>query len=239
MLAYLLRVNPELAQPRIERAIAARGGGFSACNQSLLQNISEIHYDPVLQQIAIDSLDDPDPQVAGSAATMLGKFGSPAAESALLQRYTTWNAKWAGRESQLEQGWGDRISEKVYELGLGQNLAQALATGNSWLADKNKLQRLSQMTKVRPIQQQLDSFLRNWQYDAISISVDGGPSPDRFHAQMAQYEFHSLAALKEKISQCPAETKFFLSISARETPAEDQSIIELRALLAAREAIKN
>ena len=74
----LSSVNPALARPRIEEAVAARGKDFSACNHGLFQSISEIRYDPVLEEIGIHSFDDQDPQVAMTAATMLGKFGSPA-----------------------------------------------------------------------------------------------------------------------------------------------------------------
>ncbi|MDQ3666525.1 MAG: hypothetical protein M3410_08085 [Acidobacteriota bacterium] len=62
------------ARPRIEKAIAARGEEFSACNHDLFQIVSEIQYDPLLEEIGIKSLDDPDPQVAMTAATMLGKL---------------------------------------------------------------------------------------------------------------------------------------------------------------------
>ena len=157
LLAYLLRVNPAIARPRIERAIAARGENFSACNHGLIQGVSEIHYDPILEEIGLRSLDDSDPQVAMTAATMLGKFGSPAAESALWQRYARWSAKWAGRESQLDVVIGGPRDENIYQFGLGQNLMQALVTGKSWLTDRDKLQRLLQETKVKRIQQQLQT----------------------------------------------------------------------------------
>ena len=238
-LAYLLRVDPAIARPRIAHAIAARGDGFSACNQALFQTVSEIHYDPVLEEIAIQSLDDPDLQVVGTAATMLGRFGSPAAESVLWQRYTSWNEKWGGRDAELNRMMADPLDERAYQLGLGQNLVQALATGKSWLADKNKLQRLSQVTKVPRIQQQIDSYLKPWQYETVSIFVDIGPSPNRFYAQMAQYDFHSMNALKEKITQFPPGTKFFLSNPPRESQAGDQSLNELRAFLTAHSATKN
>lgn len=239
-LAYLLRVNPAIARPRIERAIAARGDEFTACNQSLFQTVSEIHYDPVLEEIALQSLDDPDPQVAGTAATLLGKFGSPTAESALLQRYTSWNEKWAGRVSQLNRMMADPLDENAYQLGLGQNLTQALATGQSWLMDKNKLQRFSQLTKVPRIQKQIDSYLTHWQYDGLSIFVDSRSSSKHFYAQLAQYQFQSMKALKDKITQFPSGTKFSLSTQQPpESQAEDQAVIELRAFLVARGAIKN
>ena len=83
ILAYVLRVNPQLARPRIEKAIAAHGKEFSACNRGLFTSVSAIHYDPMLEELALESLDDPEPEVAANAALMLGRFGSSAAESAL------------------------------------------------------------------------------------------------------------------------------------------------------------
>lgn len=236
-LAYLLRVDPALARPRIEKAIAARGEGFSACRHQLLQIVSDIHYDPVLEEIAIESLDDPDPQVAATAATMLGKFGSPAAESALWQRYTSWSATWAGRESELVQMLAGPVNETAFQHTLGQNLARALATGKSWLSDRTKLQRLSQTTKLRTIQQQVDTYLKSWDNETFAIVIYNA-APDSFHAQVAQYELHSLNALKEKLAQFPAETKFGLSTAPWKSTAGDQAMTDLLAFLKARGANK-
>jgi hypothetical protein len=231
ILAYVLRVSPVSARPRIEKAIAARGEEFSACNHSLFQTISEIQDDPILEDIGIKSLDDPDPQVAMTAATMLGNFGSPAAESALWQRYASWSQQWAGRESELNTTFAEGITDKVYHLGLGLNLMQALATGQSWLSDKTELQRLSQLTKVRRIQQQLDGYLKIWENEPLTISLDDGSSAVGFHARVAQYEFHSMDAFKKKLTQFPSGTKFLLSISPVGSPANDQTLIELRTFL--------
>ena len=234
ILAYVLRINPALARPRIEQAIAARGEQFSACNHGLFESIAEIRYDPVLEEIAIASLEDPDSQVASSAASMLGHFGSPQAEAALWQRYAKWCAQWEGRESELEFTAADSMSRKmddrVYQLGLGQNLMQALATGKSWLSDKNKLQQLSQMTKIRRLQQQLSGYLKNWENEPLTLFFDHNP-PNSFYALVAQYEFHSMDALKAKLAQFPSGTKFFLSLPASESSANDQSRADLLAFL--------
>jgi hypothetical protein len=235
LLAYLLRVNPAMARPRIEQAIAARGENFSACNRGLFQGISEIHYDPILEELGIQSLDDPDPQVAMTAATMLGKFGSPAAESALWQRYSRWTAKWEGRESQLDLVFGDLRDDKIYELGLGQNLAQALVSGKSWLTDKDKLQRLLSATKIKRIQQELQNDLKLWPDGPLEIVLfNNQSSPNGFHGRIAQYEFHSMQEMKDKLAQFPGGTKFRLSISPGGYPANDPSLTELRAFLSER-----
>jgi len=235
ILAYVLRTSPALARPRIEKAIATRGKNFSACNHDLFQLISEIHYDPMLEEIGIRSLDDPDPQIAGTAASMLGKFGSPAAEAALWRRYQSWSAQQVGHESELELMFADRLDDRIYQLGLGVNLVQALVTGKSWLSDKSKLQRLSQVTQVRRLRQDLDRYLKIWEDQPLTISVNNNSWPLRFEARVAQYEFHSLDDLKEKLSQFPSGTKFLLSTPATESSANVETGAALRAFLSAHE----
>jgi hypothetical protein len=50
-----------------------------------------------------------------------------------------------------------------------------------------------------------------WEDPVVSISFEHGSEPFPFHARVAQYEFQSLDALKEKLAQFPSGTKFFLS----------------------------
>ncbi len=155
----------------------------------------------------------------------------PAAESALWQRYASWSAQWVGREPELDITFAEGLNEKVNQLGLGLNLMHALATGKAWLSDKTELQRLSQLTKVRRIQQQLDSYLKIWEDQPLTIFLYDRSSPVQFDARVAQYEFHSKDALKQKLTQFPSGTKFLLSISPVESPANDQTLTELRTFL--------
>jgi hypothetical protein len=231
LLAYILRVSPALARPRIQAAVDARGKDFSACNHELFQGISAIHYDPVLEDIGIHSLDDPDSQVAMTAATMLGKYGSDSAESALWQRYTVWAATWTGRESELELTLAEQTGDRIYQLGLGQNLAQAIATAKSWLSDKQTLQRLSQLTRVKRVRDQLDEGLKIWENQPLVISFNHNPPPLGLDVRVAQYEFHSIHEIEDKLNQFPAGTKFVLGIPPVDSPANEGSRRELRTFL--------
>ena len=228
ILAYVLRVDPATARPRIEKAIAARGAGFSACNHELFQVVSEIHYDPILEDLAIKSLDDPDPQVAMTAATMLGNFGSPAAEAALQERFVKWAAQWRGHEKDLEILFSDGVNEKLYQRGFGQNLVQALAAGNGWLTDQAELRRLSQLSKVRAIEQRFDEYIKLSEGEPLTIFVECAPF--RFHARVAQYEFQSIDTLENKLAQYPSGTKFVLVTSPAES-AGDQTVADIRAFI--------
>jgi hypothetical protein len=228
LLAYVLRVSPATARILIKKAIAARGEEFTACNHELFQIISEIHYDPSLEDIAIESLNDSDPEVAQTAATLLGKFGSPAAESALLKRYASWSQQWTDRETRLDKTFADRLDDDFYQLGLGLNLTLALGTGRSWLSDKAALQRLAQQTKVRRVRQQLEGYIKLWEEEPLTIFIDS--SSFGFHARVVQYEFQSIDALKEKLAQFASGTKFAITITTTESSASETAA-ELRNFL--------
>ncbi|HWC19224.1 MAG TPA: HEAT repeat domain-containing protein, partial [Terriglobales bacterium] len=233
LLAYVLRVNPAMARPRIEQAIAARGSGYFACNRGLFQGISEIHFDPVLEEIGIRSLDDPDPEVAMTAATMLGRFGSPAAESALLTRYQRWAQHWVGKESELNLTFAQSSRDLNNQLGLGQNLMMALATGQHWFSDDKKLEQLSQITNVKRIQNQMEQYLKTWQNRPLTMSFSHFGPYDEFHAQVAQYEVQSMEALKEKLAQFPAATKFALNTQSYVSPTDLKETAEIREFVRA------
>lgn len=231
LLAYMLRVNPALARRRIEEAVAARGKEFSACNHGLFQSIAEIHYDPALEEIGIHSLDDPDPQVAMTAATMLGKYGSPAAESALRERFAAWSAAWTGRETELDLTFAESSGDLVYQLGLGQNLFQAIATAKSWLTDEGSLHSLSELTRVKRVRDQLDSYIKTWENHLLIISFHNNPGPNGFDGRVAQYEFHSADELESKLRQFPSGTKFVLMTPAHDPEADEHTLAELSSFL--------
>jgi hypothetical protein len=108
---------------------------------------------------------------------------------------------------------------------------QALVTGKAWLADETELQRLSQLTKVRRIQQRLDGYLQIWEEQPLTIFLNDGSSSFGFHARVAQYEFQSINVLKKKLTQFPSGTKFLLSVSPVESPTNEQALIEIRNFL--------
>jgi hypothetical protein len=230
LLAYVLRVDPAAAKPRIEKAIADRGEGTIPSRHMLFQSISEKYYDPVLEEIATRSLDDPDLEVAMTAATLLGKFGSPKAEAALLRRFESWAAKWKGREAELNPSMAEM--RRDYELGMGTNLAIALTTGKSWLTDWARLQRLAQLTEVKRLREQIiDRDLRIWSSPPFTISFENTFDPPRFEALVAQYEVSSMGDLEERVAQFPAATSFMLILPHNPTTENEKSTMELREFL--------
>jgi hypothetical protein len=206
VLAYLLGADPVAARPRIEAGIAARGGEFTACSHSLLGMVGQLHLDPVLNEIALRTLNDDDPEVAGNAAGFLGRYGDASVEQTLWEHLTKWNATWHRRETELAYDTGG-ANPNLSQYGLGQNLQMGIASGHAWLADKNKLLRLQQLSVGAQMRNYLDNILPQWDAKPWGIlylddSV-GGPT-----FNVLQYDLRSLDALKRKLSQFPAGSSF-------------------------------
>jgi hypothetical protein len=179
LLAYALRVDPESARPRIEKAIAARGKNVSGCNRAVLRDIAVIHYDPSLEDIAVRALDDPDEEVAQNAASVLDGHGSAAAESVLWRRYEKWCKRWAGRELQVNL---QAVDAQFMDEGgrgdvfVGRSFVRAIAEGEGWLTDEAKLQRLKAVSKVPTIQADIDRYLEQWHRSPLALMISScGP----------------------------------------------------------------
>jgi hypothetical protein len=230
-LAYLLRVDPVAARSRIEAGMAARGEGYSACNHSLLAQVGTLHLDPLLEEIALRSLNDDDPEVAANAAGFLGRFGSAATEENLWERLAQWSARWHGRESELIYIAGGTNSN-VYQGTLGTSLQQAISSGEAWLADKAKLQKLQQLSVGTSMRQPIDGILAQWDHNPWRIQFLHFMSGPQF--DVLQYRLESLDSLRNKLSQFPLGSSFVWSEASATPSAEGaKNFVELSHFLKA------
>jgi hypothetical protein len=216
LLAYVLKVDREGARPRLETAMAARGEGFNACNHSLLTEIAHLQNDSILQDIAIRSLDDRDPQVVGNAAAYLMEYGSAFAEDLLWARFTSWSDRWKGRESELLYR-PERSPEGQYEAGAGFNLMEALATAHGWLADEVKLRRLVDLSIGLQQRQQAEQYIVQWRIRPWSIQFI---PIDKGQFQIVQYHERSVIGAEEKLLQFPRGSVFHWAGGGAEAEAK-------------------
>jgi hypothetical protein len=221
-LAYVLKVDPGTAKPLIERAIAARGSESNACRHMLLTDIAALQNSPLLEEEAVRSLSDPDPEVANNAANFLGRYGSADAEQVLWNRYEAWGREWSGRAAELRFVMG-RENPHLWDANLGQSLARALASGTSWLSDESKLRRIQALGVGTNIQGDLEPALRAWLQRPFTITYIGTVPPS---FNIAQYNSLSLDVLKKKLTQFPSGTKFVLTPSSPAPSQEEQKVRE-------------
>jgi hypothetical protein len=230
VLAYLLRADPIAARPRIETALAARGDGFTACNHNLLSAVGNLHFDPLLEDIALRSLNDPDPQVAANAAAFLGRFGSASVEQTLWDHLMRWSAVWHGRESELNYIPGG-ANQNLEQAGLGAGLQQAIVSGRAWLADQGKLQKLQSLSVGPSMQQTIDGIQAEWDAKPWTIRYLPASGPQ---FSILQYDLNSVETLKQKLSQFPSGSSFLWSeVSATPDPDGSRLFDDVSQFLAA------
>jgi hypothetical protein len=238
ILAYVLRADPEIGGPLVERAIAARDVQSNACRHSVLTDIGALQADPVLEHLAIKSLTDPDPEVALNAAAYLGSFGSANAEQPLWDRYEAWSREWSGREREL-QFVNAGENPNVWQNNLGEGLSRALASGLGWLSNESKLRRIKEPAVGPTIAQNTQGALKAWLERPLAIfCTPNGFSPASISCNVAQYELRSIAGLKTKLSQFPHGTMFIWSPSEFSRPTELEEIFKEISDFASRNGIQ-
>ena len=204
LLAYFLRVDSHAALAQIETAMAARGRGFTACNHTLLMDVADLQHESSLQEIALASLGDDDPQIVGNAATYLSNYGTAAAEEALWARLRDWSRRWRGRDSELRYVPGESLDGE-YERGAGSNLIDALARGQAWLTDDVKMNELVDLSVESNQRRQTEQFREAWlaRPRRIQFNPYGGGQ-----FEIAQYHASSSKIAIEKLGQFPPGATF-------------------------------
>ncbi len=159
LLAYLLRVDSKLGLEAVHEATKMRGQEQTGCYRSVLEQVGHLEQHPGLEGIAADLLWDDDVDVAGSAATWLGRHGTRKGEQALWDRFEAWSDQWRGKAEDLrgEQerggftGWPGRIE---------QALVNAIISSQRWETDTAELTRIEGLCVTR---QCLDQVRRHIQ----------------------------------------------------------------------------
>jgi hypothetical protein len=227
ILAYALRVNPVLARPRIGNALAIRD--VTGCYGELLISIADIYYDPILEDLACRSLDDPAPRVRTTSIRLLGRFGSPAMEAVLFERYSKWLENRWGRELEVTPAFADNGAQRD-AINESANLLDALTTATSWVTGQDKLLKLLSMTQVPRLRQDLEFKMNAWR--ELTITFNTVPGSTRINGHVAQYEFQSMQAFEDKLTQFPPGTKFVVR-SGQDTPAARDAIRAVNSFLRA------
>jgi HEAT repeat protein len=228
LLAYLLRTDAQTGIDLIKQALAARGKEHTRCYVSLIVEVAKLRMTPELEALAIEHLDDPDPEVVINAASMLGQYGSTGAEKPLWQRLEKWLQEWKGRGEELPKNF-DSSHPNFWPKQVGQALRQAIAQSPAWLIDREKLERLRQSCLDK---NELQQF--NYQAGDLSgeISITFQPGYDGWgNAQVAHYHCNSLSALKMKLSQFPQNTTFIWRSYGQDQSAAEQVFSELKTFL--------
>ena len=202
MLRYFLRVSPEYGAQQVRASMAERKD--TECYRILLQDLGD-KLSPA-QQIAIDALDDPDPEVVQDAVIALGNWGTADAEAPLWASLQRLHDEWASRADELHMG-PDFNSPTSHAAALEQGLAHAISAGRGWLCPPDKLARLSELLVISNERRQIDGLIKQWNDGTGTIDQQWVPEGSPTFT-LLQYVQLTEAQLNAKLEQFPSGTKF-------------------------------
>jgi hypothetical protein len=187
-----------------------------------------------VEAVAIDHLDDPDPQVVISAVEALGRFGSPASGQPLRAQFERWHATWEGRQEELRYRRAEDRPDAMQGVVEGTFL-QALGQGQRWFTDKFGLRELRTLCVTDGCRTQADYMIDS--ADDTRITIFRIENQDDASVRLAQYQLTSISALERKLAQYPKGTSFMLDVSpldpqiARVVVAELMRFAEVQGLM--------
>jgi hypothetical protein len=223
-LAYFARVDPPLGKTMLDAALASRE--TTGCYRIVLNDVARLRMSPVVEAVAIASLDDPVPEVVSSAAEMLGRFGSAAAREPLRARFERWHQAWDGRQEELRYRTTQDRANAAQGMLEG-TLFQALARGQAWLADERDLRELRSLCVTDNCRTQADYITTA--ADDTRITIVRVEEPADSLVMLAQYQLNSIAALEQKLTQYPKGTRFTLDVQSLDSRLSSRVVAELAA----------
>jgi hypothetical protein len=202
---YFLRYDPEYGERELRRSLSTQGGSL-VCYDIGRNFPGPWAMSPAAERLAIEMLSSPSVPIKNGAATVLGKYGSPAAQEPLWRTLEFFHAWWKDREADLK---GDAGREGI---GLEQTLRSALAQGSAWLLDGPGLTRLQSLCSSDWCRQEVTGWLQAAKPPVHIAVANSGENP---HFSLAQYEIQSEEELRRRLAQFPLGTEFRLQCADR------------------------
>jgi hypothetical protein len=232
LLAYFLRVEEPFGTERLREALSRRDkcppgrNSYSHCYPTVLRDVSRLYTCPAMEKVALEFLDDADPEMAAGAAGFLEQHGTLAAKPALMKRLERWHHEWQGREEELQTTvvGGQKNQEQVSLEG---SLVGALCVAQAWLLTPDEARRVQSLcvtenARITPL-----SAVKG-PGEKVNLSIcrmwDGELS-----GHIGDYVARSMESLKKKMGQYPKGTVFQVIPSRPVAPDRAKLLAELRA----------
>jgi hypothetical protein len=230
LVAYILRVDPSLGAELLDKENVRSSRNETRCFHYELVTLSNIYMSNAVEQLAIKHLDDRDENVVMQAANVLSQHGTADDEAVLWEHLQRWHDEWVRRGgAQLQTTPKSERSARTRPAQVGEELIRAIARGRGWLMTEEKFKRLQQLSLTPQALQEISLLRRQAEERQISTSINYSDGTRYF--QVAQYEFRSLADLKEKLTQFPQGTNFTTRPAAFNDPQDFRFFNELNSFL--------
>src|ERR1700677_2760971 len=248
VLAYLLKVSPKDAAPRVEQAFrhqTSTGG----CMATFLTDLGSLESNPVLERLALSQV-----ELGGASAVdgthYLKRYGTLAAKSKIWEQLQRWHQEFvsSGAEQRLNSG-----AATKKDAALGEIVSALTATfegAQAWVLSPDEAARMEALLGKKTVSELVCRF-----HCGASSGINPAPavyeirsrisedwmrreSPmeylnpvERLHYSINQYWCADPRALKQKILQFPKGSTFTFTFPDDFTTRDREEIAETAELL--------
>ena len=222
-LAYLARFSPLEAAQRLRHEIAtdeAHCGGF------LFQWISDQAVAPILNDIALENLDNTNEGVLRGAIEYLTAYGRPEDKAPIMRRFLKWTPDWKNYPDYFRKPLDGPPTDPGNAV-VGEELGRALIANQGWLADKVLIDSVISRC-AGPMMCESLRGLQNWNQAPYQVSLPDTSEPLGLAIPLgfgiAQYGPRTIELLDAKLQQFPRGTIFVLQPTPDNDNLDDQRI---------------
>jgi hypothetical protein len=201
LISYFLRANQNYGLEATRKALASRKD--THCYPNVLTDAAGDTISPEFEALAIEYLNDPDPEVVFSVVKVLCEHGSitnkPKIKAAIKQVIDRWREARVDPEAPAPGG-------VMFAGYFAESLLRTYALAVPWITSSDEFKELADLCLTKQCQQQLKP--RDLTSDPAIHFFHFGGTKDEGRFTLGDYQSLSWQALKEKVLQFPKETKF-------------------------------
>jgi len=236
LLAYLHRVDSPKAEELFKRigfskkAPQTTSGKMDRNTICSIQPLAKLYWSPAIEAQEVATLDNADPNEVAESLRNLRLNGSPAARSAILKHFESWNGEWKAKAISVpQQSW------PVLAARLDAEYLEALIDAYGWITPQEEIRRLGQMCLSdgcrNDAKQRADAF----NYAGTFLTFNESSEVP----QLTEYGFFpyggvvGIERMESKISLFPQGTQFQVDGRSRSEEAVGRVIASLGAWMKA------
>lgn len=231
VLAYLLKVSPDEARPRVEQVLQKVRPPYCPRGE-FLPSLGHVEASPVLDTLAARQLESGTP-LAADAAEYLGRYGSAAMKPVVWEQLSRWHKKYveSGAELRAASRENTQDTQDDWQLyNLDSRLSEAYVNARGWTLSPEDVDRFSKLIGAKKSEGLACSF-------SCGSQISVGPAPgnyyiygrvndpvypvdaridylmptEPFRYSVNQYRCTDLKALEQKLLQFPAGSTFSIA----------------------------
>jgi hypothetical protein len=225
VLAYLLKVSPDDARPRIERVLQKVSPPYCPRGE-FFSSLGYMEASPMLDSLAAKQVED-GTSLAADAAEYLGRYGSAAMKSEVWEQLRRWHKRYVESGAKLRMSNSQNTQDDWQLYNLDSRLRNAYVNAQGWTLSPEDVNGLSTLMNdkekgelacafncssqlgVGPASGNFDIYGRvNGPVFPTESRIDYLMPTESFHYSINQYQCANLKALKQKLLQFPAGSTF-------------------------------